>query len=102
MRPAAAIRSTATASVDCRHLLDGFDVYADGSSQPHAVILVRLIEVADHGFLDLHAPYLAEIGGQVLDQVVLLMLVEGAIEFARLAEIIQLVDRLLPRRAAYR
>src|SRR5260221_14477343 len=76
------------------------DVDADGGGQPRAVILVRLVEVAEHGVLDLVALYLAEIGGQVLDQIVLLMLPVGAIEFAGLAEIVHLVDRLLLGHAA--
>src|SRR5438105_1847933 len=75
---------------------------ADGPGQPRAVVLVRLIEVADHGFLDLVALYLNEIGGHVLDQIVLFMRAEGAIEFARLAEIVLLVDRLLLGQAGYR
>ena len=72
-------------------LLDCGDIDLDQLGQPGPVLRVGLVEVADHGLADLLAHRrLAEVGGQVLDQVVLFDRIQGAVELTGLAEVVRL------------
>src|SRR5712671_5581986 len=72
--------------------LDVLDVDSDGCSEPGAIVFVGLIEVADHSPPDVDVFDPTEIGSEVLDEIVLFVLVQRAIELARLPEIVLLVD----------
>src|SRR6266446_5038957 len=93
--PAALSATRSLVLFGCRHLLDQLYVDPRGLRQSGAVLSVRLVEVADHDLFDFRALHLVEVARQILDQMVLLLLGERAIERARLAKVLFLLDHRL-------